>query len=556
MDLLYNPKLSPLYKDAYFYEEPTHQEIIMRKMRIDKLKYKHMHLHATMLNKINMFDDHLFELNKMRIDIKLEIKFLDLWATTLEEEMLVLYDFDLLEDELSYKVHVKIGLQNDKAQQIQRIQEDIKYFNDIHIKETNMLIDNRHNFDMCMKLENNGFAKHLKKIFDKKLKIPKIKSHDTDDSSSSSSDESDESEPEYNNESGESLMAMKVPTVFDEKVLPLGCDPKLFDKTLELRSKKYEIEKNIEDIKKKLDASRTHLSLAYVELNVIEDELKQTQNELESCQIKKQLKLNDVYTTIVLHKSQMTKAKSLKNSILLYGNVIQDLSNRAAELKKEEKEVINNLANEKLCAKKDRIEIAKMENVLKNIKISIKDEMIKKFKTETNWKFLDEMEMTIIDYMIIKSKSESQNLKNHFIQEIRILENQIRSQQKTVTDLLKSNTRKNKLLKNVLENINIIRQYLDVDQERITKKFQNLAMESTFTTEISTMNCIYDILVQKKEYLCEQICTHKLKCKMLAPIVQQNSPKAIQSQAIEHSTIPATQQEESEELDLNTIKKR
>lgn len=43
-----------------------------------------------------------------------------------------------------------------------------------------MLIDNQHNFDMCMKLENKGFAKHLKKIFDKKLKIPKIKSHDAD----------------------------------------------------------------------------------------------------------------------------------------------------------------------------------------------------------------------------------------------------------------------------------------------------------------------------------------------------------------------------------------
>jgi len=118
LDLLYNPELSPLYKNAYFYEEPTHEEIIMKKLRIDKLKYKHMHLHDTMLKKINMFDDQLFKLKKMRVDIKLEIKFLDLWATTLEEEMLVLYDFDLLEDEFSYKVHVKIGAQNDKAQQV------------------------------------------------------------------------------------------------------------------------------------------------------------------------------------------------------------------------------------------------------------------------------------------------------------------------------------------------------------------------------------------------------------------------------------------------------
>jgi len=134
------------------------------------------------------------------------------------------------------------------------------------------------------------------------------------------------------------------------------------------------------------------------------------------------LKLNDIYTTIVLYKSQITKAKSLKNSILLYGNVVQDLSNRAAELKKEEKEIINILKKEKLCAKKDRIEIVKMENDLKNIKIAIKDEIKKKFKTETNWSFLDEMEMTIIDYMIIKSKSEAKDSKERFNRELRILE--------------------------------------------------------------------------------------------------------------------------------------
>jgi len=134
------------------------------------------------------------------------------------------------------------------------------------------------------------------------------------------------------------------------------------------------------------------------------------------------LKLNDIYTTIVLYKSQITKAKSLKSSILLYGNVVQDLSNRAAELKKEEKEIINILKKEKICAKKDRIEIVKMENDLRNIKIAIKDEMIKKFKTQTKWSFLDEMEMTIIDYMIIKSKSEAKDSKERFIRELRILE--------------------------------------------------------------------------------------------------------------------------------------
>jgi len=81
-------------------------------------------------------------------------------------------------------------------------------------------------------------------------------------------------------------MAMNPVPVFDEKVLPIGCDPKLFNTTLELRSKKYEIEQTIEDNKRKLDTSSTHLTSTYVELDFIEDELKKIKNELEACQVR------------------------------------------------------------------------------------------------------------------------------------------------------------------------------------------------------------------------------------------------------------------------------
>lgn len=118
----------------------------------------------------------------------------------------------------------------------------------------------------------------------------------------------------------------------------------------------------------------------------------------------------------------MANGKSLKSCILIYGNVMQDLSNRVMELKKEEKELLSNINDEKLVAKQYRIEIPKMENVLKNIKIAIKDEMIKKFKTEKVWSFLDKIEITIINYMITKHTSKAKEKKEQYIQELRILE--------------------------------------------------------------------------------------------------------------------------------------
>ncbi|XP_025191573.1 uncharacterized protein LOC112591851 [Melanaphis sacchari] len=545
-DLILKPKKNHMYENTIL-DEPTHLEIIMQNMRKEQLKYRHMRLHETILTKINLFDEDLIELDKMRKNIKLRIKFLDLLALTFEEELIILNDFDLVEDEYLQRVCVKIGLQNDKVNQIQNIQEKIKYLNDIINNKSNMLIDIQHTFEM--EIRNDGFAKYLKKIFKKKLKVPKLKSDDAEDTlSSSSSGGSDESDSEFINESAESFMAMSREAVFDEKVLPLGCDPKLFNITLELRSKRYEIKKIIEDNKKKMDVLNTRLSLSYEEFDALENELKQNINELEAYRMKKQLKLNDVKTTIVLNKSQMTKAKLLKNCIVLYGNVMQDLTNRVMELKKEKKEIINTFKNEKLVAKQFRMEITKMENILKSYKIAIKDEMIKKFKIETDWNFLDEMEMTIIDFMIINSKSKAKDTKECFLREIRLLENKISSQTELIIDLLKWNTYKTKILKDVCENINKIQQCL-AEQKKINIKLQNLTLESSFIMELTTIKHTHDTLLKQKQDISEKINMYKCKGKMFPPIIKQSCTKSIQNQAINDRSlvITPTLQEESEE---------
>jgi len=74
--------------------------------------------------------------------------------------------------------------------------------------------------------------------------------------------------------------------MFDENILPEGCDPKLFDITLELRSQRHEIEQSIENSKRKLEFFDKNLSLAYAELNTIENELKQTLDALEAFQVR------------------------------------------------------------------------------------------------------------------------------------------------------------------------------------------------------------------------------------------------------------------------------
>lgn len=118
----------------------------------------------------------------------------------------------------------------------------------------------------------------------------------------------------------------------------------------------------------------------------------------------------------------MAKAKLLKNSILVYGNVMQVLMNRVAELKEERKDIKKMYKNERLLAKQLRTEISMEEHVLKNYKVAIKDELMKKFRMETEWNFLDDMEMAIINCMIIEAKSNAEEIEERFIKEVKFLE--------------------------------------------------------------------------------------------------------------------------------------
>lgn len=105
--------------------------------------------------------------------------------------------------------------------------------------------------------------------------------------SSSSSDESDDSDSEsIKNGSGDSLTALGRLAVFDENVIPEGCDPKLFALTFELRSQRHEIEQSIESTKKQVELSNKSLSIALTELTTIENELKKKVDELEAYRVR------------------------------------------------------------------------------------------------------------------------------------------------------------------------------------------------------------------------------------------------------------------------------
>lgn len=115
--------------------------------------------------------------------------------------------------------------------------------------------------------------------------------------------------------------------------------------------------------------------------------------------------LKSIKATVVLKLSQISNVNELEKTILIDGSVMEDLEKKIIELKKGGEKLEYQYAKEKLLAKHLRTDIILLNDVVKKYRMDIKDEIMKKFKTEKNWSFIDHMEMTIINYMIIQANS-------------------------------------------------------------------------------------------------------------------------------------------------------
>lgn len=117
----------------------------------------------------------------------------------------------------------------------------------------------------------------------------------------------------------------------------------------------------------------------------------------------------------------MAKVKVLKNAILVNGHVMETLENRVSELKIEKKNIIYAHKDERLQAKKLHIEINKINDDVKRYKLAIKDEILKKCGMRKSWKFIDEMEVAIINYMIAQVPINEKEIREPFNKNIKLL---------------------------------------------------------------------------------------------------------------------------------------
>jgi hypothetical protein len=99
----------------------------------------------------------------------------------------------------------------------------------------------------------------------------------------------------------------------------------------------------------------------------------------------------------------------MKKSMVEYKKEIKDLK----DMFNEEQKTVYNLSAER----------KKLKCVLSSVKEVLKTEISNKFRWETDWGFLDDMEMAIIDTMILNHKSKiniNMNTNQRIVKELQV----------------------------------------------------------------------------------------------------------------------------------------
>ncbi|KAG8222050.1 hypothetical protein J437_LFUL000494, partial [Ladona fulva] len=299
-------------------------------MKMAAIKRKRV-LHNTKIiedaiaEEINLFDEEVNSLKMSKSKLEFDLKYLECYTITLQEELLIIKEFEAQEDILTAKVQDKLLEKNKMIEKIHDIEGKIEArkqkVEDLEDQQNNIIA----NFDSAV--TNSSASLVLKKIFKKKYKPPKIKAeNDSSEEESSSS----ESSTDTSYEGDEFVLPVKI----DETICPEGCAPELFELTLNLRSQRHKVEEEIKEEKEQLDMLKKDLEMSNKNLKSIENAHQKCDEELGVVlhQLRmKQNKLTEVIAANTEKKSLLAALQEENTKLDKYLKNQAELSNSPLE---------------------------------------------------------------------------------------------------------------------------------------------------------------------------------------------------------------------------------
>nr|XP_023023844.1 centrosomal protein of 290 kDa-like [Leptinotarsa decemlineata] len=501
-------------------EIDTPMEMNLRVKWLNRHVYKLDQTVSKMEKEIENFNNTIEETKKERLPIHVGGNFIDIYILTLNQELNILKNFEDGEDQLTQKVMDNLKL-------VHKLEDEIDMLKNKK-EENEVIIENFHTNENKIQdkfkhaAENNKYYDFLKKVFRKKFKPPK---QATDEESSSESSSSSSEESDFDDSASIDSRDFGVMKQ-DLNVCPKGCELAIFNLTVELRSKRHEIEQSIREQTRILDTVKKDIEMGSRRLNVLQNQLQTSQMELESYQREKQILMNQVSCTVVLTLDQTynynPEYDEISKYVVFSKSTLSDLYKRVGVLQSENLQQSTKYESYHKHLTRMKKDLRYMEGKIKDLKMYMQKSMLEKFgklvdideitmaiiQRTFHKSHVDEMEEIVLKSRVYDIRMKNTDIKSMYIAELTHWNSKISNALGELAEVIKENTKRLDLLHVMNKEKKELVKIITMQPKRIEQIDKILETHSHYLKEIKKLQKII-------EDQCSQLQDLKVEIKML-----------------------------------------
>lgn len=396
----------------------------MRNLRTRRRLFEQEQIISKINVRIEAFDEEVEKLSDGRYDVEVMAKFKEIFLLTLNHELLILKDFEGIEESLANEVDTKDAELKNFLSRIVQTRSEIEA-TEKHIEELGEsvhLVEKKFH-EHC---SDHKYTPFLKRIFKKKLPTQDELDKNADDEATekqkSDSNDSSSGSESIDENFFDSKTGLKS---FNENHCPKNCDQRLYDLTFELRHERHEIERVIKSKQVEVELLESDIETLSQCQAKAEKEFESNRAKLTELRRKKQEMLNEVNTVVCLKMDQMQYFKNqpefedVNNTLLFNNNNVTKLYSRVGKLALETIEAKRKHRINVIHLAKMKTDIKFMEKQISDLKDATNQAMLKKFGRVID---LNEVEETILRRfafeMQVEMKANAEDIKRQYANKI------------------------------------------------------------------------------------------------------------------------------------------
>ncbi|KAK2888569.1 cilia- and flagella-associated protein 44 [Channa argus] len=269
-------------------------------------------------NSVLQFDSELMLLRHQKLHLDCQLKLADLCQLTFYQELVLLKEFERRENNLQEKLNERIREENSITLKLKQCNEQLQ----LKHREIAKLQEREKALITAFQAllgENNKFEEFLTKVFKKKIKRVKKKEQTVDDEEEVDSDENSDEDDDWDDDDNYDSGAEEGEGRLDDSVCPPGCEPALYEKILQLREHRLDLEEFLVEEKKSAEFLKKEFDTLIKKEKTVKSNRQVVEDDLELVNKEKQQKMNelDVVVPLRLHQIEFVTGGSVPSDLSL-----------------------------------------------------------------------------------------------------------------------------------------------------------------------------------------------------------------------------------------------